>query len=169
MNGRVTDNALDIVDKAGTRATFPADVLARRRREGLAHISGQFVRYGLTSVHHEEGDLLALQQIRAHGDLKHRVSYEAGPGMIDSMIANGIETGFGDEWIRFGATSEHTVDGSFSERTMALSVPYPGRDLPIKAISPSRRTSSMRGWSACIGPAFSRTAMRTAMSRSRWS
>ena len=26
----------------------------------------------------------------------------------------------------FGATCEHTADGSFSERTMALSVPYPG-------------------------------------------
>ena len=37
------------------------------------------------------------------------------------MINAGIETGFGDEWIKFGATSEHTVDGSFSERTMALS------------------------------------------------
>jgi predicted amidohydrolase YtcJ len=37
-----------------------------------------------------------------------------------------IATGFGDEWIRLGATSEHTCDGSFSERTMALSVPYPG-------------------------------------------
>jgi hypothetical protein len=42
------------------------------------------------------------------------------------MIASGIMTGFGDEWIRFGATAEHTVDGSFSERTMALSVAYPG-------------------------------------------
>src|SRR5438445_7725005 len=42
------------------------------------------------------------------------------------MIAGGIMTGFGDEWIRLGATSEHTVDGSFSERTMALSTTYPG-------------------------------------------
>ena len=42
------------------------------------------------------------------------------------MIAGGIMTGFGDEWIRLGATSEHTIDGSFSERTMALSQPYPG-------------------------------------------
>jgi len=44
------------------------------------------------------------------------------------MIGKGIATGFGDEWIRFGATSEHTIDGSFSERTMALSVPYTGMD-----------------------------------------
>ena len=42
------------------------------------------------------------------------------------MITSGLKTGFGDEWIRLGATSEHTVDGSFSERTMALSVPYLG-------------------------------------------
>jgi predicted amidohydrolase YtcJ len=48
------------------------------------------------------------------------------------MIDGGIASGFGDEWIRLGATSEHTVDGSFSERTMALSKPYPGIDPPYK-------------------------------------
>jgi predicted amidohydrolase YtcJ len=48
------------------------------------------------------------------------------------MIAGGIMSGFGDEWIRLGATSEHTVDGSFSERTMALSTPYPGVTPPYK-------------------------------------
>jgi predicted amidohydrolase YtcJ len=42
------------------------------------------------------------------------------------MIAGGLTTGFGDEWIKLGATSEHTIDGSFSERTMAMSVPFPG-------------------------------------------
>ncbi len=46
------------------------------------------------------------------------------------MIRDGVCTGFGDEWIRFGATSEHTVDGSFSERTMALSMPFPGTHPP---------------------------------------
>jgi predicted amidohydrolase YtcJ len=41
-------------------------------------------------------------------------------------------SGFGDEWIKLGATSEHTVDGSFSERTMALSIPYPSIQPPYK-------------------------------------
>jgi hypothetical protein len=100
--------------------------MAQRDRDGLAHISKQFVRYGLTSVHHEGGDLSALQEVRARGDLHHRVSYEASGRVLDSMISGGIMTGFGDEWIKFGATSEHTVDGSFSERTMALSTPYAG-------------------------------------------
>src|SRR5579863_1409357 len=126
LNARVTDRARAAFDKAGKRPAFTAEQTLQRNREGLAYISKQFVRYGVTSVHHEGGDLFALQQVRARGDLLHRVSYEANGKVLESMISGGIETGFGDEWIRFGATAEHTVDGSFSERTMALSTPYPG-------------------------------------------
>jgi predicted amidohydrolase YtcJ len=84
------------------------------------------VRFGLTSVCHESGNLQALQQIRSRGELLHRVSYEAEGPQLEAMIAGGMATGLGDEWIRLGATCEHTADGSFSERTMAMSVPYPG-------------------------------------------
>ena len=126
LNGRVTDRARSVFNNVGKHQTFTPDQTAQRDRDGLAHISKQFVRYGLTSVHHEGGDLLALQAVRARGDLKHRVSYEANGRVLDGMIAGGIATTFGDEWIKLGATSEHTVDGSFSERTMALSKPFPG-------------------------------------------
>jgi hypothetical protein len=126
LNGRVTDRARNVFNGVGARPSLPAAEQARRSRDGLAHISKQYVRYGLTSVHHEGGDLPALQDVRARGDLLHRVSYEPSGRVLESMIAAGIMTGFGDEWIRLGATSEHMVDGSFSERTMALSQPYPG-------------------------------------------
>ena len=132
LNGRVTDRATAVVNRVGKRRTFSPQETEQRNRDGLAYISKQFVRYGVTSVHHEGGDLFALQQVRARGDLLHRVSYEANGKVLEAMIAGGIETGFGDELIRFGATSEHTVDGSFSERTMALSVPYPGVTPPYK-------------------------------------
>ncbi|HVZ48589.1 MAG TPA: amidohydrolase [Gemmatimonadaceae bacterium] len=128
LNGRVTDRATGAINRVGDRPKFTAAERDQRERAGIAHISKQFVRYGLTTVHHEGGDLAAIQDVRAAGDLKHRVSYEAQGRVLDSMIASGIQTGFGDEWIRFGATSEHTVDGSFSERTMALSTPYPGQN-----------------------------------------
>src|ERR1700723_1263190 len=95
-----------------------------------------FARYGVTTVHHEGGSLPAMQKVRANGDLKHRISYEATGKELDAMIAAGIQTGFGDEWIRFGATSEHTVDGSFSERTMALSVNYPGTNYKGNVTTP---------------------------------
>jgi hypothetical protein len=132
LNGRVTDRATGAFSRIGKRPVFTEEQRAQRDRDGLAFISRQFVRYGLTSVHHEGGDLFALQQVRARGDLKHRVSYEAQGTVLDGMITNGIASGFGDEWIRFGATSEHTVDGSFSERTMALSTPYAGVEPPYK-------------------------------------
>ena len=128
LNGRVTDRARGMLNRAGKRPSYTPEQIAQRDRDGIAHISKQFVRYGLTSVHHEGGDLTAIQEVRARGDLHHRVSYEASGRVLDSMIASGIMTGFGDEWIKFGATSEHTVDGSFSERTMALSVPYAGQN-----------------------------------------
>ncbi len=132
LNGRVTDRARGVFAKIGTRPTFsPAEQL-QRDREGLAFISKQFVKYGLTTVHHEGGDLMALQQVRARGDLLHRVSYECQEKVLDAMIAAGMESGLGDEWIRFGATSEHTVDGSFSERTMAISKPYIGISPPYQ-------------------------------------
>ncbi len=132
LNGRVTDRARSVFAGVGTRPTFTDAQTLQRDRDGLAYISKQFVRYGLTTVHHESGDLRALQQVREAGELLHRVSYEASGTVLDALIASGITTGFGDEWIRFGATSEHTVDGSFSERTMALSVPYPGVTPPYR-------------------------------------
>jgi hypothetical protein len=126
LNGRVTDRARGAIDRVGNRPQYSVEERARRDRDGIAHISKEFVRYGLTSVHHESGDLQAIQDVRARGDLKHRVSYEASGRVLESMISGGVMTGFGDEWIKFGATSEHTVDGSFSERTLAMSAPYPG-------------------------------------------
>ena len=132
LTGRVTDRARAAFARVGDRPSYTAEQRAQRERDGLAHISKQFVRYGLTTVHHEGGDLAALQDVRARGDLLHRVSYEPSGRVLDAMIAGGVMTGFGDDAIRIGATSEHTVDGSFSERTMALSVPYPGVQPPYR-------------------------------------
>jgi predicted amidohydrolase YtcJ len=145
LNGRVTDRARSAFNGVGQRPRFSADEAARRERDGLAHISKQFVRYGLTSVHHEGGDLAALQDVRARGDLHHRVSYEPSGRVLESMITGGIMTGFGDEWVKFGATSEHTVDGSFSERTMALSIPYPGSNPPYKG-NVTETQSDLNAW-----------------------
>jgi predicted amidohydrolase YtcJ len=129
-NGRVTDLAMDVFERIGTRPVFTASQQAERARAAAAHMSKAFARFGLTSVHHEGGDLAALQSIRQRGELLHRISYEAYPPFLDAMIASGLETGFGDEWLRLGATAEHTIDGSFSERTLARSTPYPGRTPP---------------------------------------
>jgi hypothetical protein len=98
----------------------------------MAHISKQFVRYGLTSVHHEHENfdgpdaLRGIEAIRAQGQLLHRVFFAVTGHQLEDLIESGVQTGLGDEWLRIGGTVEHTADGSFSERTMALSIPYPG-------------------------------------------
>lgn len=132
LNGRVTDRATGAMGRAGKRPSYTPEQSAQRTRDGIAHISRQFVRYGLTSVHHSGGDLAALRDVRARGDLLHRVSYELSGGTLNQAITDGIKSGDGDDWIRYGSTTEHTVDGSFSERTMAMSVPYKGIDPPYK-------------------------------------
>jgi len=132
LTGRVTDLASAAFNKVGSRPTFTPAQSEQRSRDGIAHISKQFARYGLTSVHHQGGNLQAIQEVRNRGELLHRVSYETSGRALEAMISAGIQTGFGDEWIKFGSTSEHTVDGSFSERTMALSTPYPGVSPPYK-------------------------------------
>jgi predicted amidohydrolase YtcJ len=132
LNGRVTDLASAALNKVGTRPTFTPAQIEQRARDGIVHISRQFARYGLTSVHHQGGNLQAIQDVRARGELRHRVSYETSGRALEAMISAGIQSGFGDEWIKFGSTSEHTVDGSFSERTMALSTPYAGVTPPYR-------------------------------------
>jgi len=130
LNGRVTDKAQEVLWEAGTWQKFSDSEKFARAKAGLAHLSKQFARFGLTTVHHEGGDFSALMEVRQDGNLLHRVSYEPDEPMIQAMIANGWRTGFGDEWIRLGATSEHMVDGSFSERTMSIRAGYPGRSPP---------------------------------------
>ena len=126
------DTAFAVFAKVGKRPTFTDADVEQRGRDGIAHMSKAFARYGLTSVHHQGGNLAAIQDVRARGDLKHRVSYEAMGPQLEAMISAGLKTGFGDEWIRLGATREHLADGSFSERTMAMSVPFPGVVPPYK-------------------------------------
>ena len=100
LSGRVTDRARDVFEKVGKRMTYSGEEAMRRDRDGLAFISKQFVRYGLTSVCHESGNLQALQEIRARGTLLHRVSYEAEGAELEAMLNGGMSTGLGDEWIR---------------------------------------------------------------------
>jgi predicted amidohydrolase YtcJ len=130
----------------GERESFAAAEKDKRVLDGVAFMSKKFVRYGLTTVHHDEpGVLVAMQEQRGRGGLLHRVSYEPTGDLLEAMIKNSIESGFGDEGIRLGATSEHTVDGSFSERTMAISQPYMGISPPYHG-NPTETQEDLNAW-----------------------
>ncbi len=84
---------------------------------------------GITSAHDAMGtpeDLKAYEEARDAGDLVTRIYCLIGYQAIDRMIAAGVKTGLGDEWVRVGAMKA-ICDGSISERTARLSEPYLGR------------------------------------------
>jgi len=97
-------------------------------REGAKLISNIFTSKGVTSA----GDALTspdnlqgYQDARDAGDLRMRVCCHMTVEVIDQMMAAGVHTGFGDEWVRIGAVKQF-ADGSISERTAWLSEPYIG-------------------------------------------
>ncbi|MEO8451660.1 MAG: amidohydrolase family protein, partial [Gemmatimonadota bacterium] len=60
------------------------------------------------------------------GELRTRIYCHLQYSYLDAMIAAGIRTGLGDEWVRVGAV-KCLADGSISERTARLAEPYVGR------------------------------------------
>lgn len=108
---------------------IPANFTRDDHREGVKLIAKMMTRTGITSVTDAFGtteDLRAYQDARESGDLLLRVYCHIGYQFIDQMIAAGVRTGLGDEWVRVGA-QKMICDGSISERTARLSQPYIGR------------------------------------------
>src|SRR2546427_9589975 len=124
LSGRVAESAQDFFGKV-TPHNFTRD----DHREGVKLISKMLARTGITSATEAQGtpvDLLAYQDARDSGDLLFRAYCFINYAYIDSMIAAGVRTGLGDEWVRVGAM-KLVCDGSISERTACLSSPYEGR------------------------------------------
>jgi predicted amidohydrolase YtcJ len=127
LTGFVAEKALEAVEKAGE---WP-EITRQVRQQGVAHMSKAMVAAGLTSTTDSFGSvksLTAYQDARAAGELLTRLSFMPyGPSPLYSDLkAAGIHSGFGDEYLRFGAV-KYWADGSASERTMRMSTPFEGR------------------------------------------
>ena len=124
LSGRLAETAADIVGKAAAQPYTPAE-----RQAGVAEISRRLARVGITSVTDAAGepaDLRAYQDARDAGELKTRVYCHIYAPYLDLMLAAGVRTGLGDEWVKVGAV-KCIADGSISERTARLSEAYVGR------------------------------------------
>jgi predicted amidohydrolase YtcJ len=111
------------------KAKIPSNYSRDERRAGVKLMTQRFASSGVTSVHDAEGspeDLLAYQDAFEAGELRVRVYHFLYYRYIDRMIAAGLRTGIGNEWIRIGGM-KLVADGSISERTARLSQPYVGR------------------------------------------
>ncbi len=135
LSGRVTDNAQRVLAKFGKQESFTPAQIEQRQIAGVAFISQKFAEYGITGVCYDSGRdsvIGAMQIVRQQGKLKTRINYEGSNETLEAMIATGIRTGFGDEWIRFGGTWERVQDGALSSRTMSMTRPYIGVTPPYK-------------------------------------
>lgn len=124
LTGRVREKAKDAIERS-----IPAKFTAEDRREGVKLISQMMSRSGVTSVTDALGspdDLRAYQEARDAGQLSLRIYCHIFYTYMDQMLAAGVKTGLGDEWVRVGA-QKMICDGSISERTARLSQPYIGR------------------------------------------
>ncbi len=99
--------------------------------EGLRHVFDEFISLGLTTIHASMTDskeFRAMQRLKAADDLKLRVCVHASgreEGMLESLIAAGIQTPFGDDWLKL-TEIEWVFDTSTSGRTAAYYRPYVG-------------------------------------------
>jgi predicted amidohydrolase YtcJ len=126
LHGRSLERAAQVFE-----GLIPAFSTTSREedREAIKLITTMLAKSGITSTTDAYGtpdDLRAYQDARGAGELSSRVNCMIGFAHIDKMIAAGVQTGLGDDWVRVGGM-KLTCDGSISERTARLSQPYVGR------------------------------------------
>jgi len=103
--------------------------------EGLQQVFKLYLQHGVTSLHNSltAGKAIqAYQRLRDAGKLAMRIGVIVDgrdEALVDSYIAAGIKTGFGDDWIRIIGV-EWCPDCSTSGRTAAYYDPYVGTPIP---------------------------------------
>lgn len=99
--------------------------------KGLQLVFDECAKLGLTSIHASmvsPTEFKAMQVLKREGKLKIRVAVHLSgrdKGMVEGAIAAGIETPFGDEWLKI-TEAEWVFDTSTSGRTAAYYEPYVG-------------------------------------------
>jgi predicted amidohydrolase YtcJ len=150
LTGHVREHGKDAFEKV-----IPSNFTRDDRREGVKLISKMMTRTGVTSVTDALGnpdDLRAYQDAREAGELSMRIYCHIYYVFMDEMLAAGVKTGLGDEWVKVGA-QKMVCDGSISERTARLSQAYIGRPddfgilvTPEEELYQQARKAHAAGW-----------------------
>ena len=150
LNGHVREKGKEAFEKL-----IPSNYSRDDYRQAAKLISRMMTRTGITSACEADGNpdcLRGYQDARESGELLFRAYCHIDLRQIDEMIAAGVRTGLGDEWVRVGAMKQF-CDGSISERTARLSQPYVGRpnDYGILVVSEEQlyeqtRKAHQAGW-----------------------
>jgi predicted amidohydrolase YtcJ len=126
-SGVVKDNAMNLVD-----AVLPLPTL-EERVAAAEYLSHECAKYGLTTIHDVALLAPAMQAYQvAHSQGKLGVRVHMAPLITsaadaDALLFSGVHTGFGDEWLRYGAVKFFS-DGGMAARTIAIYAPGPDGD-----------------------------------------
>jgi predicted amidohydrolase YtcJ len=118
--GILKDNAQDLVSRAIPEASREMNLAAARA--ALAEAA----RVGVTTIQDNSSvdALPTYQQLRAQGELTARMYvWRYATSSLAPLIATGVRTGLGDDWIRLGAL-KILSDGSIGSATAALFEPF---------------------------------------------
>jgi predicted amidohydrolase YtcJ len=94
--------------------------------DAAAWATGAAAAAGFTGVHcliAHRAELNALVRLRAEGRLPIRIRLQLPYSLFDAARSLGVESNFGDEWLRMGAVKLF-ADGSLGARTAALRDDY---------------------------------------------
>lgn len=119
--GILLERAMDLVFRLQAIPSDAEAVEAVRVAMRRAH------SLGITGIHNMEAApaLRAFQELRRRGEWKLRVLQQIPEVDMDAAIELGIQSGYGDEWIRFGAVKIF-ADGSLGARSALMIEPYEG-------------------------------------------
>jgi len=121
--GILLENALPLV--AGC---IPAPSHQRLATK-LMRAQEQLHQYGITAVHDFDRTscFRALQDLHTSRQLQMRVLKQVHWADLDASIQAGLQSGFGDEWLRIGQ-SKFFADGALGPHTAFMLEPYEGTD-----------------------------------------
>ena len=122
--GILSESAAELIARAAPPPTVDQVAAAVREVQPLAWAAG------LTGIHEindtdEMTALRAFQALRRAGELGLRVVQNIPAALLETYARAGIESGFGDEWIRIGGV-KFFMDGALGSRTAAMLQPYEG-------------------------------------------
>ncbi len=106
------------------------DFDAAQRKQGIAYAVRQCLERGVTGIHDIVKDpaaVRAYQELKAEGGLHIRSSLLLriieSEMSTDSVLTTGLQTGFGDEWLRVGGV-KMSIDGGITGRNALFHDPY---------------------------------------------
>lgn len=119
--GILLERAMDLIFRL---MAVPTDAEAQ---EAVLRAQAKAHAFGITGVHNMEAApaLRAFQELRRAGQLKLRVLQQIPETELDAAIEIGLQSGYGDEWIRIGAVKIF-ADGSLGARSALMVDSYEG-------------------------------------------